>query len=111
MNKSTVTESAKSPPTIIRRRLGAIMIEASLIGDGRIGFVAEGPPQAIRNIAVALRSANFYVETYDDDPTTLYASCLVDDPREIAVQFDEQETSTRRYRRSWVESGVVPVTT
>lgn len=90
-------------PRIIRRRMGLFNIEATPFGDGRVCFVVDGPPAAIRDLAAALRSANFYVETYADDPRTLYGDGRA--PVEFFIDVDfEAVTPTVSYPSAVSES-------
>jgi hypothetical protein len=109
MNKSTISKSVQ-PPIIIRRRLGALTIEASPLGDGRVGFVVQGPPAALSELASGLSHAGWSVEQYPDDPEVLYAEGRGEEPTmDIGAAFDDEEPPTVRYPKAWRESGPVEI--
>lgn len=74
---------AAPAPQVIRRTLGGLSIEATAFGDGRVGVVAEGNPEALRHLATGLALAGWLVETYENDPNTLYAEGRGEQPKAV----------------------------
>lgn len=101
MSMSTIAERH---PSIIRRRLGSLTIEASAIGGGRVGVVVEGPVEAVSRLGSALAYAGWLVELYTDKPGTMY--CEGRGPEPVVDLSLGDEEPTVRYSRSARESGV-----
>lgn len=107
-------------PTIIRRKLNGLTIEATPFGDGRVGFYVEGPPAALASIASGLVKAGWSVEYDDKVPNSFYAEGRGEAPKEMveipALDIDltdiadkpedvDAEAITQRYPAKWRESG------